>query len=69
MNAREEPFQPGMSQDVSHQALGLARLVDRFCRQPGRYVIILDVPDPRRQVWQIELLLVDALQRTTLRRN
>lgn len=69
MNQPVEPLPPASAQDVSHQALGLARLVDRVCRQPGRYVIILDVPDPRRQPWQVELLLAEALRRTTLRRG
>lgn len=69
MNSAEELSLPPSPQDVSHQALGLARLVDRVCRQPGRYVIILDVPDPRHQAWHVEVLLADALRRITLRRH
>ena len=55
--------------DTSPQATGLARLVDRVCRLPGRYLIILDVPDHRRRPWHVEIARLDTLRRTDLRRH
>jgi len=49
--------------DTSRQATGLARLVDRACRRPGRYLILLDVPDPRRRPWRVEIARLDTLRR------
>ena len=49
--------------DTSAQARGLARLVDRACRRPGRYLILLDVPDPRRRPWRVEIGRLDVLRR------
>jgi len=57
------------SQDVSHQALGLARLLDRACTRPGRYILILDIPDPRRHPWDVEIHHAGILRRQQLRRH
>ena len=56
------------SQDVSHQALGLARLVDRACTEPGRYIILLDLPDPTRHPWKVQIHHAGILRRQKLGR-
>lgn len=55
--------------DTSRQAQGLARLVDRACRLPGRYLIVLDVPDPRRRPWRVEIARLDLLRRGDVGRD
>ena len=63
------PQQTPSPQDVSNQALGLARLVDRACRTGGRYIIVLDLPDPRHQPWAVEIHGADLLRRQRLSRH
>jgi len=48
--------------DVSGQAMGIARLVDRVCRQDGEYVIRLTVPAHRRSAWGVEIERVELLR-------
>ena len=55
--------------DTSRQARGVARLLDRTCRRPGRYLIILDVPDPRRRAWRVEVARLDTLRRGEIGRD
>ena len=57
------------AQDVSDQALGLARIVDRACSRPGRYIVILDIPDPKRHAWEVEIYDVGVVRRQRLRRR
>lgn len=54
---------PEPQPDTSPQATALARLVDRLCRRPGQYLILLDVPDPPGRPWRIEIRQTDALRR------
>lgn len=60
---------PRPRSDISRQATGLARLVDRTCRRPGRYLIVLDVPDPRRRPWRVEIARLDPLRRADVGRR
>ena len=56
-------------QDVSHQALGLARLVDRACSEPGRYILLLDLPVPMRHPWKVQIRHAGILRRQKLGRG
>lgn len=47
--------------DVSRPALAIARLIDRTCRYPGRYVIEVIVPDHRRRPWVIQLHQTESI--------
>lgn len=49
--------------DVSSRALSVARVIDRLCRLPGRYVMVLTVPHHRRSPWIVEFYRAEVLQR------
>ena len=50
-------------QDVSSHALSVARVIDRLCRLPGTYVMMLTVPAHRRSPWIVEFYRAEMLQR------
>lgn len=45
--------------DLSHPALAIARLVDRLCRAPGQYALLVTVPTHRRAPWIVEFYRMD----------
>ena len=49
--------------DVSANALSVARLLDRLCRAPGQYAVVVTVPAHRRAPWQVDFYRLDALRR------
>jgi hypothetical protein len=55
----------GEGRDVgaSRRAVRLARHIDRLCRVPGRYVIVVDVPAHRRAPWAIEIARQEVIGR------
>ena len=53
----------GMQGDVSSRALSVARVIDRLCRLPGTYVMMLTVPSHRRSPWIVEFYRAELLQR------
>ena len=56
-------------QDISHQALQLARALDRQLRRPGRYTITIIVPAKRDADWQADISFTHPLQRIRLRKG
>jgi hypothetical protein len=48
---------------ASRRALRLARTIDRVCRVPGRYVIVIDVPAHRRAEWSVEVARLEIIAR------
>lgn len=48
--------------DVSRQALSIARTVDRVCRAPGLYAIVVDIPPHQRNPWRVQVVSVDLLR-------
>lgn len=53
--------------DVSKQALSIARMIDRVCRQPGAYVLTIEIPAHRRKPWRVRLTRQETLRETTTR--
>ena len=49
--------------DISSHALSVARVIDRLCRMPGTYVMMLTVPVHRRSPWIVEFYRAELLQR------
>ena len=56
-----------MKEDISKQALSVARVLDRVCRLPGTYVLTIEIPAPRRKPWRVRLSRVELLRDTTTR--
>jgi hypothetical protein len=64
MSAVDDGSQEGGRQgDVSARALCVARVIDRLCRMPGTYVMMLTVPAHRRAPWIVEFYRAEGLQR------
>ncbi|MDX1664469.1 MAG: hypothetical protein R3272_11800 [Candidatus Promineifilaceae bacterium] len=55
--------------DISPQARSIARLVDRLCRTPGRYLIIYDVPGRPDRERQVEIWRAEILRRMSLKKE
>lgn len=49
-------------QSISHQAHGLARIVDQTCRAPGVYTVRVVIPEHRRAEWTIEVARAESLR-------
>jgi hypothetical protein len=47
------------AEDVSKAALRVARLLDRICRAPGQYAVLVRVPTHRRAPWQVDVYRID----------
>ena len=59
--------QPRPHSDISKQALSVARVLDRVCRMPGTYVLIVEIPTHRRKPWHVRLTRQEVLRDTTTR--
>ena len=57
MNSNKRPLQ-----DVSTNALSVARMLDRNASGPGTYIVTVHVSDRRRQPWNVEVSKVERLQ-------
>lgn len=49
--------------EISNRARSLARLIDRQCRQPGTWSLVIVVPDPPEAPWSVELLAQETVRR------
>lgn len=47
--------------DISGNALRLARAVDRSCRSPGSYQVLINVPVSRSRDWHIAIAKIDRI--------
>lgn len=65
MNDRKSDEQRKNHQDVSPQALSVARTLDRVCRQPGLYTLTVEIPAHRRKPWRVRLARMELLRDTT----
>lgn len=65
MNDRKSDQQSKNPQDVSPQALSVARTLDRVCRQPGLYTLTVEIPAHRRKPWRVRLARMELLRDTT----
>lgn len=54
-------------QDVSRQALSIARALDRLCLPPDDYELRIQIPAHSRHPWEFELSRLDTLRRTQTR--
>lgn len=52
----------GGGQDVSAQALSIARGLDRVARAPGCYTVVVAVPAHRGAPWAYELARVEVVR-------
>jgi hypothetical protein len=55
--------------DVSAEAMSLARAVDRVCKRPGRYVVVIEVGEKGRGGWQVEVGRLELLYQLSRERN
>jgi hypothetical protein len=62
MAEEDSLFLPPPPTDVSVRALAIGRTIDRLCRAPGTYALMVVVPSHRRSNWQVKLYRVEALQ-------
>ena len=64
-----EPEREDLDYGASRRAIRIARAIDRACRTPGRFVIVLDIPAHRRSAWRIEIARIEALAHLEARRD
>ncbi len=51
----------GPQNDVSRKAMRVGRIIDRLL--PGRYVLMLVLPEPPNQDWELEIFASVRIQR------
>ena len=53
---------------ISTKSLTIARIVDRLCRKPGQYQIVITIPSYRSGEWRVTFNKVDKLREVELKR-
>jgi hypothetical protein len=60
---------PPVDAGASSRSLTIARIIDRLCRAPGSYAVVLTVPAHRRAPWLVEFYRLEAMRELTIGRG
>ena len=66
MAEKDAVISPDEPTDVSTRALTIGRILDRLCRTPGNYAVMIVVPAHRRSKWEIIFYKVEVVRRIEL---
>ncbi len=53
---------------ISKKSLTIARIVDRLCRSPGQYQIMITIPSQSRGEWSVTFSKMEKLREVDLNR-